>query len=566
MLNTTYKPYIILLGILTAFILVFMSVINLWINYAVMELYSYLTITPIVIIIMSIPLLKNIILETSFRKYLFFIVTFLIGAGLFFYSNTLENYADQLIIAGMIMMIYSNIFLFINNRDIYKAILILLASYIMVPIPTNIVFNFSAILTRWVLGISIPLARFFGTTLSLEETGGFIIVRVLHEGKFAELNIAPVCSGIIGLFSVLALAPLIMFISLNGEKSFRRKVFGGVVGIIVFAILMFLANSIRLFMVFYFTGLYGFEVGYSIFHHTPELVLAVPIIVIVIKILDILSGNVKLFPKFRKQNEVYNSVEYFGKKVVLIFVTPLILLSLISIPVLKTNYALPVSIFTNTYNGPVTVYNNTNGLKEPFIPILFQNITISYIGRDTENEKALGPTTRVHLYSGRISPAKFLDIYQEFSQQPSGIHIWELCLWWQNITENYVNTSIYSDPGGNVLFVVREIKYGSKYLNGYLIYWRDKVYTEKGIEFSRTTIMINSYGPPITERDIQLVKKLAENLLSKELEASYAKYSKEAGFKPEYYLSIILPSSLVLALIVYMFNKKWIFPRLKLLK
>ncbi len=546
------KPWISLLITIVLYFIVFIQIINLWLQYASLELYNYLIITPIVLLIIYTGVLRKYTASYSVKKLIFYITFYFIGGFLIFYSVVFESLSDQLIILGMMFLIQSVIILFTPNKDLYKALLLSLTLLIMIPLPQGIVYELSAILTRLVLVLAIPLTRYLGTTLKVTEQSGYVIIHVLHNNSYVQFEMAPVCSGVIGLFSVIAVAPLIIYASLNGTKKLTMRVIGGILGVIILTILMFIANVIRLTMVFYFTSLYGFEVGYNIFHYTPEIVLVLPIVFIVVKILDKLSGNVSLFPSTRDKNDD-RIVEHNKKHLALI---PIILLIPIAFPIVNTSFQTPKLVFINTTKGPIMLFNVTSGEKELFIPPVFQGVSINYTGRQYEVEKGLGPTHRIHVYRAIYEPGKLLDIYVEFSTKPS-IHIWELCLWWQNITVHSDSHFIVSDPSGKIIFSAKELSYGNKFMSGYLVSWRYKYYTEKGIEPARFTIMINAIkGVEITERDKEFVKDLAKELILKSIDASYAKYSKNAGFEPNYFLFVIIPFGTLIVLSTYLFEEK----------
>ncbi len=556
-IDSVKKNYdkLVMLFIMFLYSLVFLQVINLWLSYATMELYNYLTITPIIIFIILIPFLRKTSSSISAKKYLLYLLFYLGGAGLVFYSTVSETYADQLIIGGMITLLYSIILLFVDEKLLFRILLVFPAIIIMVPLPSGFVFNFSAILTRIVLSIAIPLTRLAGVPIYISESSGYLIVNVMHNNNYVPFHIAPVCSGIIGLFSVYAMVPLMIFIGLSGEKKLSRRIIGGIIGSILLAILMFFANVIRLFSVFYFTSLYGIDVGYGIFHYTPELVMIIPIVFIVIKILDYISGNVKIIVSFKNNQDndgkTGKNVSIFSRKTLALFILPLLLLTPLAIPLIQTSYLTPSIIFVDTYKGPILLFNITEGVKKDFVPLHYHNIRFKYMGRIREFEESLGPTTRVHIYRGLYGYGKVLDIYVEFSHQPSGIHVWELCLWWQNMNVTPTRIMFFSDRSGEIRFIVRELNFSARYMHGYLIYWRDKVYTEDGIEYSRVTVMITSMNRKINVNDIKLVKSLSRLLVMKELDASYAKYGKVSGFDINYYYSTILPSAIIITILYF---------------
>jgi len=546
--TSVFKNNMIVLTLVLIIHILFLSrIFELWIQYATLELYSYLIITPIVVGLLYYGLIDWLELSFSTWKIIVFTTQYLVGALLLFLSNIHENLSDQLILAGAVFIVNSIVGLYLPKGKIYLSLIMIPVLLIMVPLPQWIVYQVSAVLTRYLLKIAIPFSSFIGVPLDVEEYGGFTVVRVIHNNQYVDFNIAPICSGIIGLFSVLAISPLIIYLNLKGTYNVKRRILGSVISIVVFTILMFLANVLRLTLVFLFTHLYGLEVGYNFFHYTPELIIVIPIIIILVKIINITSGNPRLI--FQRKTPRANSVDerkYLG------FI-PLLLLIPIAIPLVSVSLQTPTLIFTDTDNGPVTLLNVSKGEKQLFIPSIHNGIRIGYIGRQYEMEQGLGPTHRIHLYRGVLKNYGFLDIYIEFSTHPT-IHIWELCLWWQNITVINTTVKTISVYNGSILFSFEEIYYSSEQLNGFLISWRYKYYTEKGIEPARFTIMVNK--PPlfnITRDDVEFAEQLAIDLINSSIDACYCKYARLSGFKLEYFVNTIIPiyASILIAVIIY---------------
>jgi len=535
--------------VLIIHILILNRIFELWIQYATLELYSYLIITPIVIGLLYYELIDWLELSFSMWKLIVFITQYLMGAFLLLLSNIHENISDQLIIAGTILIVNSIVSLYIPKGKIYLSIVMTPVSLIMVPLPQWIVYQVSAVLTRYLLKLAIPFSSLIGVPLEVGEYSGFTIVRVIHNNQYVDFNIAPICSGVIGLFSVLAVSPLIIYLNLKGTHSLKRRILGSIISIVVFTILMFLANVLRLTLVFLFTHLYGFEIGYNFFHYTPELIIIIPIIIVIVKIINLISGNPRFI--FQRKTPRINNVnerKYLG------FI-PLLLLIPLAIPFVNVSLQTPTLIFTDTDNGPVTLLNVSNGEKQLFIPPIYNRIRIVYIGRQYEMEQGLGPTHRIHLYRGILKNHGFLDIYVEFSTHPT-IHIWELCLWWQNITVINTTVKTISIYNGSILFSFEEIYYSGEQLNGFLISWRYKYYSEKGIEPARFTIMVNK--PPsfsITREDVEFAEQLAINLINLSIDACYCKYARLSGFRIEYFINTIVPLyvSVLIAVIIYEF-------------
>jgi len=540
-----------LLLTIVLYAIAFLEVWRVWIQYSSLELYSYLLVTPIVSGLIYASVLRKPLLDLSYTKLLLHALLYVMSGLALFSSTIFEDYADQLTILGAILIVNSAVVLYIPSSYVLKAVPALLTPLIMIPLPQWVVYQLSAILTRQVLSIAVPATRMLGVPVSLTEAGGYIVVGVKTGNSLAQFDIAPVCSGVIGLFSVLAASPLIIYASLNGSAKIGRKILGGVVGVISLAILMFLANTLRLIMVFYFTSIYGYDVGYNIFHYTPELVLVIPIALASLKIADKIACNITFNP-LKNRGEIpeggtRGNVKYLA-------ILPVIVLLPVILPLLNTSIQAPHRVFVNTVEGPVMIFDVSKGVKYSFIPERVGNVAITYIGRDIEVEKSLSPTHRIHLYRGVLSRTAFLDIYVEFSEQAS-IHIWELCLQWQNMSVYSSRVFSVEDPSSGMVFSGREVFYGNQFMKGYLISWRGRYYTEKGVEYARFTVMVNVLASNVTEYEVSFVRDLARKLVVESLEESLSKYSRVSGFNFNYYLVVVLPFTLVYYLTLYIYVK-----------
>ncbi|MEM1760885.1 MAG: hypothetical protein QXL41_04820, partial [Desulfurococcaceae archaeon] len=88
------------------------------------------------------------------------------------------------------------------------------------------------------------------------------------------------------------------------------------------------------------------------------------------------------------------------------------------------------------------------------------------------------------------------------------------------------------------------------------IYWRDKVYSDNGLQYYRVTVMVNSYSNPIEPYDRELVYKLAEQLVLKNIQASFVKHARSI-INFDYYVKIYIPiiSCLVLTYTILSLRK-----------
>ena len=521
----------------------------IWYTYSTGELYNYLIVVPIVLLIIYLNITGGRLGITYHLSAGIALLLVLFGLFLLVYAPY-TMLIDQYLVAGVVLILASILVLFMKpvNGNKYwflgAVAAVIVSSLIMVPLPPGLVFDVSAYLTRYALSIAVPLAKAVGTPLSSSISGGVVRIIVDSPNGPVRYDIAPICSGIIGLLSVLAVAPLLIVASLRGSSSLGKRIAGGVVGVSVLAVLMFLANSLRLALVFYTTSVFGREVGYGLFHYTPEIVLVFPIAFIALKAAEIFSGKMNFgfhIPRFD-----------YGRGSIRIFSSYLLLLLLLVPITLSYDYSTPTYVFANMDSGEPMILNKLTGDTAKFVDeSIGGTYSFSYLGRIYEWEKALSPTTRIHLYRYvYMDYMKTLDIYIEFSEQASGLHVWEICLPWQNITIYNTSWPEFVSPDGEYIRQVWLIQYGKGGLNGVLVYWRDKVYTTRGVEYFRLTVMLNSFDENITRQDIDTVRKLAYKLWLRTIDVSYSiRGIRSIGLN--YYTHIVLPVALISLMILY---------------
>ena len=518
------------------------SSLQAWLRYADTELYSYLYITPLVAALLTIFILgdKRLGPDTVSGSAAALVAAAALGIILIGFETF---FIEQVLILSMILLVYSTLVAVAGRGSLRSVLALSPLVLLMVPPPQYYVYIVSSHLTNIVGRLSYRLALMMGARVELLERYGILVAKVVEPGgKSVFFEIAPVCSGVIGFLSVAAVSPLIIYIAYRGERSRLHRAVAAVLGVLVLALLMFAANVLRLALVFYMTHLYGYSIGYGLFHYTPEIVLILPVAYIAIRLVEAVAGKYTLTLRLPRLKPPEN-------------IMALGLLIAIVIPAASalaaSDIRTPDAVFVNTVQGPPALLFHGEEKPRPLIANS-TNIHILYIGRERSWEKSLGPTTRVHFYRGDMGN-KTIYIYIEFSRKPSQIHMWELCLWWQNITvygSIFIN---YYDERADYAMLVDNVYYGKGMLRGTLIYWRDIVYTENGLEYFRATIMYNRYdGRNVTEQDVKLINKTAYTIWYRAISASYARTRYGPDIKQGITAAIIAEIAIgVIPLIIY---------------
>ncbi len=549
-------PYYLI--ILVLFLLYVSLTFNTWIvwyNYASSELFNYLFITPIILLIIYFYITDKIILFIDKLNIIVFLILITTSIYLYVYAPYTQ-YIDQYLVAGSVIAGIAILSLFLHIERVVKRItyvlILILLGLLLIPVPVGIVFDVSAYLTRYILDYSIPLAKIMGTRLETFERGGLVIVRVFYRNSFYDYHIAPICSGIIGMFSVLAVAPLLLAVAFTGSKRLIFRIIGGAVSIVLLAVLMFATNILRLALVFYTTSVFGKEIGYGLFHYSSEIILILPIAYLVIKLLVLFVGKYSFTIRFPKIT--YPNPQSTLLHIIVVFTA----LSLLAPIAYSYDYSNPSTFFVNLDNGPPKLFNVGNGTVSNFIPDRFDDVVFTYYGRIKAWEKTLDPSTRIHMFRSILgNGTRNIDIYVEFSNRGSGIHVWEICLPWQNMSVYNTSWVILRSRDGSILRQVWFLKYGKGMLHGALFYWRDKVYSGSGVKYFRLTIMINNYiGRNVTEKEVSLIYRLTYMLWLKSLDASYSIHgTRSVGFE---YLKPSIAIIVVLAILVLFRDRMYV--------
>ncbi len=493
-----------------------LAILNAYLNN---EVYSYLYITPLSVAILLYGMVSRENIGISLKSLLTGLALLYL-ALLSLYCSARTPYIDQLLVLTIVLGVYGLVIMFIGGYNLKKILLVTPFILLAIPIPLAIVFDLSAYLTRITGHLAVGLAKLLGTTLEYTvREGQQVVVINTPDGK-AYLSLAPVCSGIIGLTSVLGVSPVIAFLAYRvNRREWYKKIGIFFIGMTVLTVLMFLANVLRLTIVFITTSYFGISIGYGLFHYTPEIVFIPPIAYIVIRVVEKIGNGIDL--SFKPPRIVIGSKHLFYKQVgfIVACILPLMLISS------ALSIASPNQYFINTYEGPPALIDKKGVVYENLFSEYSREFTIRYIGRNPNWEELLGSTTRVHEYLLiMLERGVEYHVYIEFSQQASQIHIWELCLKWQGITNFTSRRMTLVSPDQRYLADASEINFTHGLTHGYIVYWRDKVYTENGLEYFRFSVIVTNTSPvdPIYKH---LALQITRDMWVKFLNTSYLVYS-----------------------------------------
>ncbi len=459
------------------------DVITLYTGYLGNDLYNYLYVSPIAFALLIVLWLGG--REAGYTPESFILGIIFIGlSGLALLKAYTTGLIDFFLPLSFILVLYGAYTIFFAGRNVGFTIAASLFMLTMIPIPPSYIFNLTAVLTRLTGSAAIALSKLMGVGLEYTTISGYQVVIVYSPTGPVHFSLAPVCSGIIGLTSVLAVTPLLFLIALKSSIRSRVGKLGlFVLGSTVLSILMFLGNILRLSLVFTLTYYFGKDIGYGLFHYTPEIVLVFPIAYVTVKVMDKLGHGYSIDFRPPKLN--------YGVTGALLL-TFLVAISLIPVLTISSRLeqTVPPAFYVDTHNGPPKLLNRANLSIEPALPVP----TAVYMGRQSSWEEMLGPTTRVHFYRIDGEEGVPIYVYIEFSKYPSQIHVWEICLEWQGITNHTSRSIIVTESKLHYSRNLVIVNFTHKGMQGIIVYWRDKVYTEDGVEYFRVSVIASGRG------------------------------------------------------------------------
>ncbi|AFL66804.1 Exosortase EpsH-related protein [Desulfurococcus amylolyticus DSM 16532] len=348
------------------------------------------------------------------------------------YSLQLEMYSLVLIIATIVLFIYGGF----EKPWVPLAIIPLLLS--MVPLPIGFISELARLLTA---PLVITVSFLTGSPMvSTSMFQGIIIWD--NEGVQRILEIAPECSGVGSLLTVLSLIPWIVYLSSQSRIPWPERIKGVAKSILVAALIVFAGNVARLALIVYVSRALGFDTAMSIFHYNS------PVIYTGLATLTALLIAPK--PSFRAGINAVNTVSRgfnsvdAAKILLLLFMVALyIAIALhISLPFAGTVYMNPVKLVENPAS---IVFNSTN-------TYVWMNTPSPLLG------KTLGALS---VYNIGISSGSNIAVgYVEVAESPSRFHGWQICLinqgyniekWWSEARNTTIVYTVISKDSTRLL-------------------------------------------------------------------------------------------------------------------
>ncbi len=243
------------------------------------EYYSILSVEEYTYLLILIPLALVVLLKIIAKHGVIVekpsienIVAGLVSLGLSasFYSLTLLNpqYILQLSMISLVFFAWALLITVMNYDKWWIPLLILGLLLSLVPLPMSYIQGAAYSLTPVVTKAAAWL-----TGARIVETRVYTALRVIDkDGVSRTFRIAPVCSGITSLLSILSLLPLILYIVAESNDRWFRKLFYALISAFSSAAAVFIGNILRLSMIVWVARSMGYNEAIGAFHSFPSII------------------------------------------------------------------------------------------------------------------------------------------------------------------------------------------------------------------------------------------------------------------------------------------------------
>ncbi len=447
---------IILLAVLVSVIVIIMY------NYYtphLLEYYSLLSVEEYTYLLILIPLtlftlfkilVKHTEIEDRFypEKMLAGTISLVLSAS--FYSLTLLNpqYILQLSIISLVLFVWGLLVVVLRFDRWWIPLLVLIFLFSMVPLPMDYIQSAAYELTPIVTKSAAII-----TGSGIVETRVYTTLKVVDKDGFIRLfRVAPVCSGITSLLSILALLPLILYLAAESVDPPIRKIIYTILAAISSALTVFVGNILRLAMIVWIARNMGYQEAIGAFHSFPSLIyvsIATIVGILFISRLRLPGLKAKLGPIVIKR--VVKPRMYIPYTSILAILALFIIL--INVSSSYVSQPVPTTSFTKLLSNPsIVVFNETSNA-------LVKSIPQPIIG------EALGALD-VRSINVRYGDSSYTG-YLELAENPGRFHGWYVCLTAQGYR---IEKSWSESLHGLIINYMIILKNNRKLLLGYTIY------------------------------------------------------------------------------------------------
>lgn len=232
------------------------------------EGYGYLSVALVIVLILIYMSLRESGFSIGFSPLRLLASLLLVDLSLLFYflSNLYLDYVVQL--QGLSLTLLFLSLLLLVFRPVYaRDILPLLSLFLLIPPPSG----FFDSLTPW-------LSRSIGSLIAwLSGSGfqsgpGYALLYVSSPAGTVSFEVARACTGIVTMSSVLAVAPVILYLLAYSPRGVLSKLLASLLALTAGIMVGLIGNIIRVLLVVVGTRLWGPGIGLELFHYTPSII------------------------------------------------------------------------------------------------------------------------------------------------------------------------------------------------------------------------------------------------------------------------------------------------------
>jgi len=466
------------IAILLTLYITYNDFLNAYIEILKMENYSYLiAIIPISVVVLYKLLLSYFEIEGinilrllgSTTLFLFSILFYLIG-------DIINEFFLEFKALSIVCLLWSSLTLFFRPKSFAIAYLSIAILLTFVPIPRQAVDYLSSILTRVVASAVSTIT----STQVVEREGMLMLLVKDATGASRLFEVAPICSGVVSILSILTISPIIAYFAIISSSSKAKKLLYASTSLAIAVITVFIGNLVRLILIIELTKRVSSEVALMFFHYTPSIIyVAIATFLAIHSISKFLyipktsihSSSIAI--KFIKPSlSFYLAIATYA----ILLITYNSVAPLISAATL-TQFSISVSSLPQLLEKPATAILNSSNI------LILQDIP------EPKISESLGvPAVRRIVLE--YNETQFVG-YIEIADTPTKFHGWYVCV----TVQGYDIEKSWVEVGNTTIYHMVISKSRSKFLLSYTIY---KLSLPEGITYVRLSIIT-----PIIEENIQ---------------------------------------------------------------
>jgi len=410
------------------------------------EEYSYLTVVFLVLVIVASTTLSEaeVLEKPRISRILVALIYFASSGILWSLSTTLVENVFVLRTASLVIFIWGLASLLYSVNGLKTLFHFLITLLFLIPIPRDFLEQ-----------LAVYLSKNVGYVASIITGSEFVAQgsRVYLNYGSGKFEIVYGCSGIVGLSSIVALTPLLLYVVRN-TRSLKRKVLAVILGIGTGALVAYIGNVLRVSAIVWIARGMGADIALKFFHSTPSIIYAS---VATVASFIVASKIAKPSPtSANRRCGVYSNKPKLAS--LLLFFITAVTASLILLTI-TAPYAPPSKAELKVYSydyivshmNSLAFSNKTKVLFSKPVPALTRLLGSSIVN-------SVRISFEGETYSG----------YVEFAETPARFHGWWVCLTYQG----YKVLSMWrSEYNGTVIVYLNYLdKHGNMYLLAYAVY------------------------------------------------------------------------------------------------